>query len=175
MGKWKEYKHVGREVLWLTVTAEYLGMWQPLLGISYSPDLHWRFSIESVDCVKHWLTKVLWHWQEVDGNIIIPAQLFVFSNLCPDTCWVQQIYSLSPWVRCLRETVTGLMLPFLKILFSSLIVSSVIVTPCFYSIYPNLSLPPPTTKLPPRSPENHCYSIHQPKLVGSHGNQAAGV
>lgn len=63
------------------------------------PRLHRQLLIVSVYCGKLSFTEeVLWHWQEVDGNIIVPARLFIFSNLCPDTCWVWKIYTLSPCV-----------------------------------------------------------------------------
>ena len=35
----------------------------------------------SVYCGKLRFTEeVVWHWQEVDGNVIVPAQLFIFAT-----------------------------------------------------------------------------------------------
>lgn len=145
------------------------------MGICSSWDLR-QLLIVSVYHGKLWFTEeVLWHWQEVDGNIIIPAQLFIFSNLCPDACPVWQICTLSPRANLPWEKmVTRLMPPFHResFIFSC---SLPYYSNTLCAISPNRPSSAPTTVFPPRSPESHHSSAHQPKLLGSHGYQAAGV
>lgn len=141
-----------------------------------APDLRWTV----VDCVcLLWKDLVYWGstlalaggwWEYNHSTSAIHLQHAASWHLLSKT----DLYLVTTCVMCMWETVTGLM----PLSHKENFVFTCSLPYCsntLCAITPNLPSSSRTTMRPPRSPESRYYSAHQPKLVGFHGNQAAGV